>query len=249
MKKTILLLAIVFIISFAAKAQDSIKYSNPLMEVRFNFFKKSVILFNEYLDTDSGSFNTTNFRVLYPIGKKTWLLRADVPLISTNTSSINKSGLGDLILAASYIPYVKNKTGIGLRAKVIANSASDANFGTGKWVFIPSITMGNYLGNKKKFLWLSLVENQISFAGDSERNDINTTVFENTFLYFLGKNWFGINTALRYNHTIEGFQNSAFIEFGRKFTPDSMFYIHPSIGYGGAKSYNYGYELGVLILF
>jgi hypothetical protein len=65
----------------------------------------------------------------------------------------------------------------------------------------------------------------------------------------LGKNWFGINTALRYNHTIEGFQNSAFIEFGRKFTPDSMFYIHPSIGYGGAKSYNYGYELGVLILF
>jgi hypothetical protein len=28
-----------------------------------------------------------------------------------------------------------------------------------------------------------------------------------------------------------------------------MFYIHPSIGYGGKKSYNYGAELGVVILF
>jgi len=40
MKKTILLIVIVFIVSFATKAQDSIKYANPLMEVRLNFFKK-----------------------------------------------------------------------------------------------------------------------------------------------------------------------------------------------------------------
>jgi hypothetical protein len=249
MKKNIIIIAIVFTVSLNVKAQDSIKYSNPLMEVRFNFFKKSVILFNEYLDTDNGSFNTTNFRILYPIGKKTWLLRADVPLISTNTTSINKSGLGDFAVAASYIPYVKNKTGIAIRAKVTTNSAIDSNFGTGKWVFTPTLTMGNYLGNHKKYLWLSLIENQISFAGDSNRNDINTTVFENTFLYFIGKNWLSLDTAFRYNNTIDGFQNSAYIEFGRKFTPDSMFYIHPSVVYGGSKSYNYGYELGVLILF
>ncbi len=249
MKKLFFVVVFVFIAVVAVNAQDSIKYRNPLTEVRFNFFKHSVTLFNEYLDTDGGSFNTTNLRVLYPIGQKTWLLRVDVPLISANTTAINKSGLGDIAVAASYITYVKNKTGIAIRAKITSNSAIDSNFGSGKWVFTPTLIMGNYLGNHKKYLWMTSLENQMSFAGDSNRNKVNTSVFENTLLYFLGKNWFGVNTALRYNHTIEGFQNTAFIEYGRKFTDNDMFYIHPSVGYGGAKAYNYGIELGVVILY
>jgi hypothetical protein len=249
MKKLFFIFLYIFTFVVSVKAQDTIKYSNPLAEVRFNFFKNSVILYNEYLDTDSGSINTTNFRVLYPIGNRSWLLRVDVPLISTNTSSINKSGLGDIAVAASYIPYVKNKTGIAIKAKVSSNSASDPNFGTGKWVFTPTIFMGNYIGSHKKYLWIGAIENQVSFAGNSDRDDVNTTAFENTLLYFFGDNWLGIDTAIRYNSIIDGFQNSAFIEFGRKFTPDAMFYIHPSIGYGGKKAYNYGIELGILILF
>jgi hypothetical protein len=249
MKKLFFILVFVFTAVVSVNAQDTIKYSNPLTEVRFNFFKHSVILFNEYLDTDSGSFNTTNLRVLYPIGQRSWMLRVDVPLISTNTSAINKSGLGDIAVAASYIPYVKNKTGIAIRTKVTSNSANDPNFGTGKWVFTPTIFLGNYLGSHKKYLWIASVENQMSFAGDSYRSKVNTSVFENTLLYFLGKNWFAVNTAIRYNHTIDGFQNTAFIEFGRKFTDNDMFYIHPSVGYGGVKAYNYGAELGVVILF
>jgi len=57
------------------------------------------------------------------------------------------------------------------------------------------------------------------------------------------------NVAFRYNQISNGFQNSTFIEFGRKLTPDSLFYIHPSCGFGGKKSYNYGIELGMLILY
>ncbi|MBX9808610.1 MAG: lipid A phosphoethanolamine transferase [Flavobacteriaceae bacterium] len=205
MKKSFFILIFVFTVPIAVNAQDTLKYANPLTEVRFNFFKHSVILFNEYLDTNSGSFNTTNLRVLYPIGNRSWLLRVDVPLISANTTSINKSCMGDLAVAASYIPYVKNITGIAIRAKTTSNSANDPNFGSGKWVFTPTLTMGNYLGNHKKYLWLTVLENQMSFAGDSNRNIVNTSVFENTLLYFLGKNWFGVNTAFRYNHTIDGF--------------------------------------------
>jgi hypothetical protein len=249
MKKLYFVLVFVFIALVSVNAQDAIKNDNPLTEVRFNLFKHSMTLFNEYLDTDNGSFNTTNLRVLYPIGNRYWLLRVDVPLISANTTSINKSGLGDIAVAASYVPYVRNKTGIAIRAKITSNSAIDPNFGSGKWVFTPTLIMGNYLGNQKKYLWMTSAENQISFAGDSNRNKVNTSVFENTLLYFFGKNWFGVNTALRYNHTLDGFQNTAFIEYGRKFTDNDMFYIHPSVGYGGAKAYNYGAELGVVILF
>ena len=188
MNKLLFIVVFAFVVTISVNAQDTIKHSNPLTEVRFNFFKHSVVLFNEYLDTDNGSFNTTNLRVLYPIGKKTFLLRVDVPLISANTSAINKSGLGDIAVAASYIPNVKNKTGIAIRAKVTSNSAIDSNFGSGKWVFTPTFIMGNYLGNHKKYLWLTLLENQMSFAGDSNRNKVNTSVIDNTVNYFLGKN-------------------------------------------------------------
>ena len=68
-------------------------------------------------------------------------------------------------------------------------------------------------------------------------------------LYFFGKNWISGDVAFRYNTVLEGFQNNAFLEFGRKITPDNLIYIHPSAAFGGKKSYNYGIEAGILILF
>jgi hypothetical protein len=249
MKKILFLVGYNFIFLISVYGQENTRNLNPLAEARFNFFKHTVLIFNEYLDTDNGSYNTTVARVLHPVGNRKWNLRADIPLVSTNTSSINKTGLGDISFGASYIPYVKNKTGIGIRGKITTNSAVNTSFGSGKWIFTPTFFLGNYLGNKKEFLLLSSFENQISFAGSNSRNKVNTTVLENTILYFFNKNWVGADVALRYNATIEGFQNSTFIEFGRKFTPDSMFYIHPSVGFGSKKAYNYGMELGLVVLF
>jgi hypothetical protein len=249
MKKLQFTFLLSFLIICTLQAQDTIQHNNPLGEARFNYFKETILIFNEYLDTDSGSFNTTNLRFLHPVGNRAWNFRVDIPLISTNTTSANKTGLGDIALGVSYIPFLNHKKGIAIRAKITSNSASDPNFGSGKWVFTPTFFLGNYLGKEKKYLLLSSLENQMSFAGSSTRNKVNTTVLENTLLYFFGKNWFGTNVAFRYNATVEGFQNSSFIEYGRKITPDSMFYIHPSVAFGGAKSYNYGMELGVLILF
>jgi hypothetical protein len=240
----------IFLFNFSAKGQENTKeQENPLNEARFNYFKQTVILFNEYLDTDSGSFNTTNLRILEPIGNKSWNLRADIPLIATNTSAENKSGLGDIAVAVSYIPYLDKKRGFAIRAKITSNSANDPNFGSGKWVFSPTCTYGQYLGNSKKVLWFSILENQSSFAGSPNRNKINTSVFENTFLYSFGKNWLSANIALRYNAITKGYPNSSFIEIGRKLNPNSLFYIHPSIAYGYKKSYNQGIELGLIVMY
>lgn len=89
----------------------------------------------------------------------------------------------------------------------------------------------------------------MSFAGSDNRNDINTTALENYFMYILGKNWIAADVAFRYNATNKGYPNNAFIELGRKITPNNMAYIHPSIAFGREKTYNYGIEAGVLILF
>jgi hypothetical protein len=229
-------------------AQDTNAPESPFSEPRYHYFLKTIIFFDEYLDTDNGSFNTTQVRVLLPIGNKAWNLRFDLPLISANTNSINKTPIGDVGMGISYIPFLQNSNGIALRARVYANTAADPNFGTGKWVVMPAVVYGKYLW-KKKFLWLSTLEYQGSFAGADERSDISVTVFENVFFHFFGKNWVAADVAFRYNGTLDAFQNNAFAEFGRKITQTNLAYIHPSLGFGGQKTYNFGIEAGILVLF
>lgn len=232
-----------------AEIEAEIQNNSPFSEARYNFFKKTVIVFNEYLDTDSGSFNTLDLRILLPIGNKAWQLRADIPLISTNTGTDITTGFGDLSFAASYIPYLNKKRGIALRGRVYTNSAQNPSFGTGKWVFAPAFFYGEFFGKNKKFLWISNVEYQISFAGDSDRSNISNAILDNSIIYNFKKNWVAADVTFRYNAIVEGYNNSVYVEFGRKFTPDAMFYIHPSMGFGDAKSYNTGLELGLLIYY
>lgn len=250
MKKLYTFFLLVFFIPFCIKAQDTAETSkNVYTEARYHYYLKTILLFNEYLDTDSGSYNTTEIRFLHPIANKAWNLRVDLPLVSTNSSSQNQTGIGDIGAGISYIPYLEHKTdGVAFRARVISNSATDPARGSGKWVFAPAVFYGKYL-KKDKILWISSVENQLSFAGSENRDDINITAFENYFMFIIGKNWIAADAAFRYNATNKGFPNNAFLEFGRRITPNDMAYIHPSVGFGNHKSYNFGIEVGMLILF
>ncbi|MBS7253216.1 lipid A phosphoethanolamine transferase [Flavobacterium branchiicola] len=250
MKKQLLYFSIFFLITSIASAQDEdVDRSNsPFSEPRYHYFLQTILIYNEYLDTKNGSFNTTDLRVLQPIGNKAWNLRFDLPLISTNSSSVNQTGLGDIGAGISYIPYFKKNNGIGLRTRVISNSAADPSFGTGKWVVIPAGIFAKYF-KQKKFLWIATVEHSQSFAGSSNRSDVSVSLLENNFLWFFGKNWIATDVAFRYNYVLDGFQNNAFMEFGRKITPTNLVYVHPSVAFGGEKAYNFGVEVGLLILF
>lgn len=248
MKKIKSFCVLFFSISFLASAQDSIPTRIPFSEPRYHYFIKTLIFFNEYLDTDNGSFNTTQVRVLFPIGNKAWNLRFDLPLISASTTSLNKTGIGDIGGGISYIPLLKNNNGLAFRARVYGNTSADPNFGTGKWVFMPAVFYGRYF-REKKFLWISSFEYQTSFAGSEQRNDIGVLAYENVMYHFFGKNWIAADAAFRYNTVIDGYQNNAFVEYGRKLTPTNLLYIHPSVAFGGSKTYNFGIEAGLLVLF
>lgn len=254
MNKLQILFLFHFLITFSVQAQeksqgDNEDSQNIYTEARYHYYLKTILLFNEYLDTETGSFNTTQIRFLHPNANKAWNLRVDLPLVSTNTSSINKTGIGDIGVGISYIPYLKyDSGGIAFRARVISNSAVDPALGSGKWVIAPAIFYGKYL-IRNKLLWITSLENQSSFAGSDNRNSINLTAFENYFMYIFGKNWVAADVAFRYNATNKGYPSNTFIEFGRKITKNDMAYIHPSMGFGGRKTYNYGLEVGMLILF
>jgi hypothetical protein len=250
MNKNLRFFLLFFLFTIPLLAQDTIEQKkNIYTEARYHYYLKPILLFNEYLDTDTGSFNTTQLRFLHPIANGAWNLRVDLPLISTNTSSINQTGIGDIGVGLSYIPYMKYKNeGMAFRARIISNSAVDPALGSGKWVFSPAVFYGKYL-IKERMLWITSLENQISFAGSDNRNDVNLTAFENYFMYFIGKNWIAADAAFRYNATNKGFPNNAFLEFGRRITKNNMAYIHPSVAFGNHKTYNFGIEVGMLILF
>jgi len=251
MKRILPFFLLIFPFYNSLLAQDTTneQKENIYEEARYHYYLKTILLFNEYLDTETGSFNTTELRFLHPIANKAWNLRVDLPLISTNTSSINKTGIGDIGVGISYIPYLKhNKDGIAFRARIISNSAADPALGSGKWVFAPAVFYGKYI-KKNHILWIASLENQISFAGSDNRNEVNITALENYFMFILGKNWLAADVAFRYNNTNKGYPNNAFLEFGRRITKNDMAYIHPSVAFGGHKTYNYAIELGMLILF
>ncbi|MBK0368346.1 lipid A phosphoethanolamine transferase [Flavobacterium agrisoli] len=251
MKKFLLSLGIFLFLNIQLRAQaaDSSNVYNVFNQPRYHYFFNSVVLFNEYLDTDNGSYNTTNARLLLPIGDKSWNFRADLPLVSANTNHQNKTGLGDISASVAFIPILGQHHGLSVKARIYANTAVDPAFGTGKWLFVPTVFYGHYFDKAKKVLLISSLEYQTSFAGSSNQSDVNTTIFENAIYWFQGKNWFAVDAAFRYNNTLDGFQNNAYLEFGRKITKENMIYIHPSVAFGGEKSYNYGFECGVLILF
>ena len=190
MRKLLLLLCFILSHWEIINAQDKKTIrseQNPFSEARFTYFKETIVLFNEYLETKNGSFNTTNFRILKPLGNRAWTIRFDAPLISTNSNTINKSGLGDLSLATSFIPYLTKTSGIATRLKIASNSANNPNFGSGKWVISPAIFYGTYIDTNKKLLLISDLEYQFSVAGSKNRADIRTTVIESTLIYFLPK--------------------------------------------------------------
>lgn len=68
-------------------------------------------------------------------------------------------------------------------------------------------------------------------------------------MYILGKNWVAADVAFKYNATNKRYPNNAFVEFGRRLTKNDMAYFHPSVAFGNQKTYNFGIEVGMHILF
>lgn len=195
-------------------AQESDTLKKVFDAPKYNFFSRAIVVFNEYLDTDSGFYNTTDIKFLLPVGNKAWNLRLDVPIVSTNITGENKTGLGDLAASMAYLPVLTDHNGLCVRARLIGNTASNPAFGSGKWIFIPTLFYGHFFDDAKKWLLISILEYQVSFAGDKTRNNISTTIFENVLYFNFGKNWAAADVAFRHNAATDKFHNNAYLEFG-----------------------------------
>ncbi|WP_414000280.1 lipid A phosphoethanolamine transferase [Flavobacterium sp. W1B] len=249
MKATVFFAFVLLFLATRMNAQETAS-QNMLTEPRFNFYKRTLITYNEYLNTNAGFFNTTNFRLLYPFGNKALNFRLDLPIVTSNVSNLgNQTGIGDIDFSIAYIPKLNDKIGYAIRGKIIIPTATESAFGGGKWVFIASGFLGHYWDSKKKWFSITTLEHQFSFAGQQASPPVNTILFENVIYYSFKKNWIGADATIRYSFELKGYRNIFAIEYGYKISPRFNTYIHPSIGFGSQKSYNNGIEIGTLIYF
>ena len=132
-----------------------------------------------------GDWNLVN-RVIMPLidtdGEITGL-----PEIPTPAQGNGATGLGDINYSLFFSP-VKYETAIwGIGPSINLPTASDKELGSEKWSAGPT---GVVLFQPKWGTFGGLVRHLWSFAGDSDRDDVNQTLFEPFVNYNLPEGWY-----------------------------------------------------------
>jgi len=140
-------------------------------------------------DSDEDA-NQLWFRFAQPfsLGKTDWLMRASLPLntFPTQPDDDHETGLGDLNIFAAYLFDTGNPAvSFGFGPQLTMPTATKDELGSEKW----SAGFANVLFNaeSRKFQYGYLLTWQASFAGDSDRSDVNTGALQPFAFYQLGK--------------------------------------------------------------
>ena len=151
------------------------------------------------LDAD-GYANVLTIGSRYPIPKspafpirQVWALDIPIP-----TAPGGPTGLGDIMLADVFILGERRLRGgrwwrAGLGPVFVFPTATKDELGAGKWSVGPAVVA---VLSAPKWQIALVIQNPISFAGDSNRPDVNQLIWEPIWVYFLEKGWyFGLQGA------------------------------------------------------
>ena len=138
-------------------------------------------------DEDANQF-WLRFAQPFSVGKTNWLMRASLPVntFPTQPDDDHETGLGDFNVFAAYLFDTGNPAvSFGFGPQLTMPTATKDELGSEKW----SAGFANVLFNasSRKFQYGYLLTWQGSFAGDSDRSDVNTGALQPFAFYQLGK--------------------------------------------------------------
>ncbi len=177
-------------VAHTASAEDAAsaaaQANNPLANM--TAFNLQNYYIGEVTDSDE-SANQFWMRYARPfsVADTSWLLRASLPINSypTPPDGSRETGVGDLNLFAAYLIDTGNPAvSFGVGPQLTAPTASKDEVGSEKW----SAGLVNVLfdGRSARFQYGYLLSWQHSFAGDSDRTDVNVAAFQPFAFYQLG---------------------------------------------------------------
>lgn len=183
-------LAVAYAAEYAQATEDAAnaaaQANNPLANMTaFN-------LQNYYIGEVSDSDQHANqfwlrFAKPFSVAQTNWLLRASLPInrFPVGKDQGTKTGLGDVNLFAAYLFDTGNPAvSFGVGPQLTLPTATKDELGSKKW----SAGLVNVLfdGRSKRFQYGYLLSWQHSFAGDSDRADVNVAAFQPFAFYQLG---------------------------------------------------------------
>ena len=194
MKKLITTVLLVVLMMGNLSAQES---KEDLSKAAANPLADLISLpFQNNLNMNYGPYkrnvNVLNIQPVIPLFKGKIITRTIMPIVSIpdfSSESGNETwGLGDIVLTGFYVPESKVMWGIG---PIIELPTGGSKRGTEKWSAGPSMVVMAQPGNWTVGL---LVNNAWSFAGASDREDVNHMLMNAFVVRQLGGGWY-VNSA------------------------------------------------------
>jgi hypothetical protein len=224
------LLFSVFSLTQTALADDlanaAAQANNPLANM------KAFNLHNYYIGETSGpdddDANQFWMRYAQPfsLGESNWLMRASLPVNSFPTKANGdwETGLGDFNVFAAWLIPVKNPAiSFGVGPQLTIPTATDETLGSEKW----SAGLANVLFDARstKFQYGYLLTWQHSFAGESERSDVNIGAFQPFGMLQLGGGHYLRSTGIWvYNFESDSYSMPIGLGYGKVFKKGNIVY-------------------------
>ncbi len=141
-----------------------------------------------------GYANVLSVRLWYPLPRSRafpvrQVLRATLPIL---TAPGGPTGLGDMRLFDLFVLGEGRLGGetwwrFGLGPVFVFPTATDARLGSEKWQVGPTVAG---IISARKWQFALLLQNPISFAGESDRLDVNRLIWQPIFVYWLPNRWY-----------------------------------------------------------
>jgi hypothetical protein len=151
--------------------------------------------------------NVLNIQPVYPISAGDWnvITRTIVPIIyipdpASGIEEIPNSdrpgsatGLGDINFSAFLSPAQSEKLIWGVGPSLTVPSATENEIGSQKWSAGPTAVA---LMSPKPWLFGALIKNLWSFAGDSDRNNVNQMLIQPFVNYNMDDGWYLVSSPI-----------------------------------------------------
>jgi hypothetical protein len=210
-------------------------------------FSRTLILYNEFRSLgDDAGYDEMVFRYIQPFGELK--VQITLPLDSTDVSGATQSGFGDVGLKFNYRAFLNAKNALILNLDTTYPTATKDAFTSGKYVASPGATFAMFFANGAKIFAPSF-QQKLSFAGDSDRADVNQSQVD---LYFVWKptktSWVIVDPQVLYDWEAGTTFGQTEIEYGRMLFGGMSAYLRPGIGIGADRPLDWNVEFGVKVV-
>lgn len=161
------------------------------------------------------------------------LTRFDLPIVTARVGGETHTGLGDLFLQTLWVPKIDRRFGLAVGSGFILPTATYRTLGSGKWQVVPAV-VPVWFFPKGKGLFFFKLANQLSFAGNRNRADVNSLVMQPFLLYRFHRRWWFIldnEAKVNWENNNRMSYKSAF-EVGRIITPRFGLSVKPEFPWG-----------------